>query len=523
MARSLHHRSSQGNSRHLVGSVIALAVLAGLAYRQLLFWDPSEPGLPDAEWFFFSIGDTAPQIVFAIAGLLLYQRRRRLAAALGGEGSPLAALPLLGAGFALFLWAHYVDAPDLLLVSLILFGMGSALLLFGAGLAREIALPLLLLAFALPLPGVLTNQIVFPLQLWNAEISAQLLNAVGIPVVQEGDMLHFASRELEIIETCSGLRSILMLAMLAVGLVCYFPAGRMHLALLLASAFAIACLVNIARILVMALLPESEQSETHALQGAVLFLVGSAAVCVVDVVLRRREKSDLLAAPAGGPEAALPLSRRAGKIEHAMAIAVLLGLMLGASIWVPRWTPPESPESAWSDLPRKVGDWKRTQGLRQDWRYLGSVRVQKRRYRRYQRGDETISAFVAFDDRLDRSRSLLSPKQAMPGAGWHVEERESIELTPGGVRAESLLARSGPSRILSYYWYEGTDPLIWEILRAWLATDQSPLRRPDGAWVVRLSTDVVAPSPEEREAAEARLRGFAEALLPRLPFSGEAT
>jgi len=522
MARSLHHRSSHGQPRHFIGSVIALALLAGLVYRQLLFWDPSEPGLPNAQWFFFSIGDTAPQIVFAIAAFLLYRRRGRLAAALGGEGSPLAALPLLGAGFALFLWAHYVDAPDLILVSLILFSLGSALLLFGAGLAREIALPLLFLAFAIPIPGVITNQIVFPLQLWSAELSAQLLNVAGIPVVQEGDMLYFANRNLEIIETCSGLRSILMLAMLAVGLVCYFPARRLHLALLVASAFVIACLVNIARILVMALYPKSAEPETHALQGAVLFLLGSAAVCVVDMVLRRREDSGATPASVADPEAATPLRRHTGKIGHVMVLAVLLGSMLGASIWVPRWTPPTSPEFERIDLPRKIGEWKAIEGMSIDWRYLGSVRIQKRRHRRYQRGDETVSVFIAYDDRLDRSRSLLSPKHALPGAGWQVEECASIELTPGGLRAESVWARSGPNRILSYYWYEGTDSLALEILRASLATDQSPLRRPGGAWVVRLSTDA-APTRKEEEAAESRLRGFAELLRPRIPPPEEAT
>jgi exosortase len=211
--------------------VIALVVLAGLAYRYLLFWDPSRPGLPDVGWFYFGMSDTAPQIVFAIAAFLLYRRRRRLAQALGRGGAPLPALPLLGTGLALFLWAHYVDAPDLLLVSFIPFCLGSALLLFGARVAREMALPILFLAFAIPIPGVLANQIVFPLQLWHAELAAQLLNISGIPVVQEGDVLSFADRSFEIIETCSGFRGIIVLSMVAVGWVCYFPAPRLHLAL----------------------------------------------------------------------------------------------------------------------------------------------------------------------------------------------------------------------------------------------------------------------------------------------------
>jgi EpsI family protein len=519
LARSSHRLLSHRRSRSFVGSVIALTVLAGLAYRHLLFWDPSAPGLPNASWFFFGMSDTAPQIVFAIAAFLLYRRRRGLARTLGSEGSTLPALPLLGASLALFLWAQYVAAPDLILISFLLFCLGSTLLLFGVPFTREISLPVFFLAFALPLPAVLINQIVFPMQLWNAELVALLMNGVGIPAVQEGDMLYFADQSLEIIETCSGLRSIVVLTMLAVGLVCYFPARRLHLTLLVASAFLIACVVNVARILTLARYPEAEESASHALQGAVLFLCGSAAVCAIDALLRRgegnrtgqstaQESSDLAAAPWSGD------SFRTGR---AVGLAILLVSMLGASIWSPRWSPSEPPEPPKIELPKRLGYWKAIESPKLDSRFLGSVRFRAKSYRRYQRGDETVSVFVGYDDRLRRSRSLLSPKNAVPGAGWHVEERAPVELAPIATGVESVSARSGPNRILSFYWYEGTERLALEILRAWLATDQSSFRRPGGAWVVRLST-AVEPTREGRQRAEARLRGLAELLGRRGSF-----
>jgi hypothetical protein len=97
----------------------------------------------------------------------------------------------------------------------------------------------------------------------------------------------------------------------------------------------------------------------------------------------------------------------------------------------------------------------------------------------------------------------------VPGAGWDVEERTATELGRGGPRIDSVLARSGAQRMLTFHWYEGTDPLALEVLRAWLATDQSSLRRPGGAWVVRLTTDV-SQTRDGKERAEARLRSLAE-------------
>jgi EpsI family protein len=195
-----------------------------------------------------------------------------------------------------------------------------------------------------------------------------------------------------------------------------------------------------------------------------------------------------------------------------MALAVLLGLMLGASIWMPRWSPPESRELAQVDLPEKIGGWEAIETLTPDWRYLGSVRLQRQNYRRYQRGGETVSAFVGYDDRLRRSQSLISPKHVFPGRGWVAEERRLVELGPDGFPGVVVAARSQASRRLSYHWYQRIDGLGTEVLRAWLATDRSFARRPTGALMFRLSTEVSS-TRGGRSRAEARLSELAELLL----------
>ena len=72
---SPRRRLSRWRSQPLAPLLIALGVAAALAFRDLLLWDPSSPGLPGATWFFFGTSDTAPPIVFAIAALLLFRRR----------------------------------------------------------------------------------------------------------------------------------------------------------------------------------------------------------------------------------------------------------------------------------------------------------------------------------------------------------------------------------------------------------------------------------------------------------------
>jgi EpsI family protein len=315
---------------------------------------------------------------------------------------------------------------------------------------------------------------------------------------------------------------MVVLAMVAVGLVGYSPASRPHLVVLCASAVVIAWSVNLARILILVLFPELEAPATHAVQGAALFLVGSMAVSAVDAGLRRWGRSRARPWAETDSQSAGAQSEHSGRLRRAAALAVLLAAMLGASIWLPRWSPAEAQEVPRVSLPDAIGDWKASETLEPDSRFLGTVRLLRKDYRRYRRGDETVDVFVAYDDRLVRGRSLLSPKHAVPGSGWYVEHRKPLELEPGGLPVEAVSARSGPKRISTLHWYVGTGPLPQEVVRAFLATDQSPLRRPGGAWVVRLSTPVASAGDEA--SAEARLRGLADRLgLGRLYSSGEAS
>jgi hypothetical protein len=62
--------------------------------------------------------------------------------------------------------------------------------------------------------------------------------------------------------------------------------------------------------------------------------------------------------------------------------------------------------------------------------------------------------------------------------------------------------------MLSYHWYEGTDGLVLETLRALLATEQSPFARLKPARVIRVATEF-RPTPGASAQAEARLHRFA--------------
>ena len=71
--------------------------------------------------------------------------------------------------------------------------------------------------------------------------------------------------------------------------------------------------------------------------------------------------------------------------------------------------------------------------------------------------------------------------------------------------ADAMVLRSRGKRLLVYHWYEGLDDTGEEILRALLALDRSPVRRPGRALVLRASTRL---REGGLEGGEAKLREF---------------
>ena len=209
-------------SQRLRDPATALLVVAGLglfAYRGLLGDRPNAliPAPAEGtEGFFFEPSGGSPAIVLAAWLWLLWRRRECLRSALGRPPQWLAVGLLLPLGLALALWAYHVEEPGLLVLSLMVLLPGAGALLGGTPGLRALLLPSAFLVFAVPIPAVLLNQIIFPLQLLTAQLTDWLLTLFGVPALLEGDQIFTGGRVFQVVETCSGLRLIETLTMAAV-------------------------------------------------------------------------------------------------------------------------------------------------------------------------------------------------------------------------------------------------------------------------------------------------------------------
>ena len=155
-------------------------------------------------------------LVPLFAAYVLWQERDRWSIlparpANSGLAIMVFAILLLIAGF---LGAELFISRTSLLVML----AGLVTFLCGWKILRTIWFPLAFLVLMIPLPVLIYNQITFPLQFLSSQLAATGIDALHIPVLREGNLLILPNYTLEVVEACSGIRSLMTLLTLAI---CY--------------------------------------------------------------------------------------------------------------------------------------------------------------------------------------------------------------------------------------------------------------------------------------------------------------
>jgi exosortase len=185
-------------------------------------------------------------------------------------------------GFAIVgpsLALHALDAgmhTELLsAVSLVLLLPGLSLLLLGFARTRAILFPLSFLAFALPIPLALTEQLHWQLRLIATAVTSSIVPLLGIPVFVEGTTLHLPHGAVEIADACSGF-STLYAAIAVACLTAYTASGTRQRAMVLLSAAPLAIAANAVRVVMLVLLvvwrgPAILDTFIHPLSGLMTF------------------------------------------------------------------------------------------------------------------------------------------------------------------------------------------------------------------------------------------------------------
>lgn len=219
-------------------------------------------------------------LVPLLSAYLLWQRRDKLAE-VARRPSNWGLLVVLGSLGLLFLGSL---GAELFLTRISIIGTICGLIAYFSGwkLLRAMAFPLAFLLFAVPIPVIIYNEIVFPLQFLASRFATSCLETLNLfPIMREGNVLIMPGMRLEVVEACSGIRSLMSLLALAAG---YGYLAEKSIAVrwfLFLAMVPLAIVSNGTRVMITALMtnyigPKAAEGFMHEFSGWVIFVVATA-------------------------------------------------------------------------------------------------------------------------------------------------------------------------------------------------------------------------------------------------------
>jgi EpsI family protein len=124
-----------------------------------------------------------------------------------------------------------------------------------------------------------------------------------------------------------------------------------------------------------------------------------------------------------------------------------------------------------------------------------------------------FSVYVGYYPSQTQGRTIHSPKNCLPGAGWEPVSAGSrlVETAGGPFRVNRYVIAKGPVSALVYYWYQGRGRVAWDEFRVKLdlLTNKASTGRSEEALV-----RVLTPITGTEAAADSLAGAIAGRLIP---------
>jgi exosortase D (VPLPA-CTERM-specific) len=506
-------------------TIVLVALAVGLL-SLWLFWDGLSLmwmvwlGSPE-----YSHGILVPPI----AAFLIWQQKDRLEH-IPFEGSWWGVvLVLLGGGLLVLgqLATIYTLVQYAYLVTL----YGLVLAFTGTRAFRLIAVPLLILAFMIPLPQFFLFNLSTKLQLLSSELGVWFMRLFDISVFVEGNVIDLGGYQLQVAEACDGLRYLFPLMTLGF-LMAYFYKGALWKRIVLfLSSIPITIIMNSARIGTIGLMVEHwgigmAEGFLHQFQGWMVFML-SAGLLLGEMALLNRIGHESghwrelfgVEFPAATPKGAA-LRRRALPRTFIAAGAVLVAFVILALV-LPRPAEIIPSRASFVEFPLKLPGWTGQSGA------LEGIYVDQLKLDDYLLADYVndsgrhINLYMAYYNSQRKGEAVHSPRSCLPGGGWQMrdfDQRELPSVPLGGhaLRVNRTLIEMGVQRELVYYWFQQRGRIITNefAVKWYLFWDALTRHRTDGA-LVRIIASV--PVSGDISGVDRTMTDFAALIAPKLP------
>jgi exosortase D (VPLPA-CTERM-specific) len=506
------------------GPILVAAAVAGLSLW--LFWD----GL----WVMGEGWTSSPEYSYCVlippvAAFLIWQQKDHLEL-IPFEGSWWGVwLVLLGGGLLVLgqLATVYTLVQYAYLVTL----YGLVLSFTGRRAFRLLGVPLLILAFMIPLPAFFLYNLSTKLQLLSSELGVWFMRLFGISVFVEGNVIDLGGYKLQVAEACDGLRYLFPLMTLGFLMAHFYKGAAWKRILLFLSSIPVTIIMNSARIGTIGLMVEhwgigTAEGFLHEFQGWMVFML-SAALLLGEMALLNRVGHETgtwrelfgvefpAPPPPGAAKRRRPLPRTFIAAGGVLAAFVIVALVM------PRPAEIVPGRAGFAEYPMRLGAWlghrESLEGI-----YLDQLKLDDYLLADYVDDEgQTINLYMSYYNSQRKGDAVHSPRACLPGGGWQLrdfDQRNLRDLKINGrqLRVNRTMIELGNQRQLVYYWFEQRGRIVTNefAVKWYLFWDAVTRHRTDGA-LVRIITSL--PPGGSEAGADRRLTEFAARIAPDLP------
>jgi exosortase D (VPLPA-CTERM-specific) len=366
-------------------------------------------------------------------------------------------------------------------ISLVVMLAGIIIYYFGANLLRFLSVPFFLLIFAIPIPQIIFNKIAFPLQVYASQFAIWGIRLFEVPSVRKGNVIEILPRgatqivSLEVVEACSGIRSLMTLVTLALVLA-YFTREKSQIGrpfyknfnfwqsiVLVIAAVPIAILTNAGRVTATGVLTYLYGKKMldgffHDISGWLVYIVALILLALVGFLFkkfarRKRVENNEIVSP----------NFVTTVISSWKKTLVLIALLLVSGIfinWFESRGEVEITRLSMKEIPATLGDWKqRGADIRFSEQTESVLRTTDYLMREYQSSSGMIAnLYVGYYASQKSGATYHSPQNCLPGSGWEMIEPELVEIKLANGKtfsANRYIIVNDTKREIMLYWYQG--------------------------------------------------------------------
>ncbi len=440
-------------------------------------------------------------------------------------------IPVILAGILLFAVGELTTLYLLVHYSFLFVLLGAALSFLGWKSFKIIFVPLLFLAFMIPLPQFFMQELSQVLQLVSSKIGVWFIRLFDISVYLEGNVIDLGVYKLQVVEACSGLRYLFPLMALSFMMAYFFQDKFWKRAVIFLSSIPITIIMNSFRIGAIGVMVEYwgiEMAEgfLHDFEGWFVFMACMVVVLIEMWLLARigGEKRPFqevfgIEFPADTPKDAIIHQRTLP--APFIVTSVLIALVAVSFLLMPERVDIKPDRKDFYTFPKTIENWKgSTEHLTAN--ILDELKVDDYLMVNYIQADgsSAVNLYVAYYASQKKGQSAHSPRTCIPGGGWKMhgisqQTLEGIDVNGVPLTVNRTIIQKGEHRQLVYYWFQERGRIITnEYLVKWfILWDALKMNRTDGA-LVRLTTYV--PPGDDIDVAEQRLKGFAKLAVKEL-------